>query len=319
VTRAQITGFAVISGARILVPTQLATIEAGVALPVMGTLEVVFELATIGTIVSGKVTASISGGVLDRVGTVSYLSDGKVSATIVGGRADYVGSVGYLMDGRLAGSVYGGRIDYVSTIGSLAEGKVTASISDGRLSASISGGRVDYAGSVGYLMDGRATASISGGFLDSVGTVSYLSGGSLTASICGGSLDYVGTVGVVATLLGTLPVVRRDAVSYTVVVASLAPGASFSSGAFDAIGYPGGIGFSVAYIGGVSTIAGTILYENSRDGISFRPVATVAVYPGQQDDRVFSPTRRYWRFTAVNPSTVEATVEAVVSLMPPGA
>jgi len=243
--RAQITGFAVISGARILVPTQLATIEAGVALPVVGTLDLAVELATIGTIVSGAMTASISGGVFDALGTVDL-------------------------------------------VGSVAEGKVTA--------------------------------SIIGGTLESVGVVGSLqTSGTLPVEIAQSKIPVpVNIQGYAA----TIPVFRRDEIVYTTIIASLSPSTvsgTFISTTIDAQYYAGGVGFSVAYLGGESGVSGTVLIENSYDQINFRPIATIAIGPGEQDDRVYPPTRRYWRFTAVNPSTLSATIEAIISQLPPGA
>jgi len=268
VPRAQISGFAVISGARILVPTQLATIEPGVTLPVVGTLDIAFELATIGTIVSGAVTASIPGGVLDAIGTIGTIQSGNITASVASGALQHVGTV--------------------DLVGSIAEGKVMA--------------------------------SIIGGTLESIGVVGSLqTSGTLPVIIAQSKIQVpVDIQGYAA----TIPVFRRDEIIYTTIIASLSPSTvsgTFTSTTIDAQYYAGGIGFSIAYLGGESGVSGTVLIENSYDQTNFRPIATIAIGPGEQDDRVYSPTRRYWRFTAVNPSTLAATIEAIISQLPPGA
>lgn len=286
-TRAQITGYTVLSGSRILVPSHIATIEPTVRLPVVGTLDIAIELATVGTIVSGNMTASVSSGVLDRVGQV--------------------GTVNLLDTVNRVGSITSGVVDqarFVGTIGTIVGGKVTASVSSGVVD------QARYVGTVGTIVEGKVTASLSSGVIDLA--------------------RYVGTVGVVGSLStsGTLPVsvqgsvqaYIRDQIVYSTIVASLSPSTvsgTYVSPSVDALYYPGGVGFSIAYIG-PSGVSATILIQNSIDNVLYRPVATAVIPSGNQYDAVFSPTRRYMNFVAVNPSTLSATIDAVISLLPPG-
>jgi hypothetical protein len=68
--RAQISGFTVISGSRILVPTEIATIDSAVVLPVTGTVEWVGTIGTIQTVV--------------EVGTIDLVLDIATVQTVVG-------------------------------------------------------------------------------------------------------------------------------------------------------------------------------------------------------------------------------------------
>ena len=123
-------------------------------------------------------------------------------------------------------------------------------------------------------------------------------------------------------VVGTVQTKSADEIKYTTIIASLSPSTvsgTFVSESVDAKFYAGGIGFSIAYISGEPNVSGTVLIENSYDNSAFRAIATITIPSGAQDDRVYSPTRRYWRFTAVNPSTLSATLEAIISQLPPGA
>jgi hypothetical protein len=170
--------------------------------------------------------------------------------------------------------------------------------------------------------------------VDTVDTVGNIESGNITASISAGVLDrvrYTETVDVIGSLQtsGTLPVsvmepatvVIRDQIVYTIILASLSPltvSGTFISPSVDALYYPGGVGFSIAYIAGQNVTA-TALIQNSIDNTLFRTVATAPIARLSQYDAVFSPTRRYMRFIAINYSTLSATIDAVISLMPPGA
>jgi hypothetical protein len=300
-----ITGGIVVVGSRILMPVDLATVRAGFAMPVIGTVhfigtigtietvleigtvELVITTGTVGTIVSGNITASVSSGVLDRVGQV--------------------GTVNLLDTVNRVGSISSGVVDqarFVGTVGTIVEGKVTASVSSGVVD------QARYIGTVGTIVEGKVTASLSSGVVDLA--------------------RYVGTIGVVGSLStsGTLPVsvqgsvqaYIRDQIVYSTIVASLSPSTvsgTYVSPSVDALYYPGGVGFSIAYIG-PSGVSATVLIQNSIDNVTYRNVATIPISPGGQYDYVYSPTRRYWMFTAVNPSTLSATIDAVIALLPPG-
>ena len=301
-----ITGGIVVVGSRILMPVDLATVRAGFAMPVIGTvhfigtigtietileigtIELVITTGTVGTIVSGNITASVSSGVLDRVGQV--------------------GTVNLLDTVNRVGSISSGVVDqarFVGTVGTIVEGKVTASVSSGVVD------QARYIGTVGTIVEGKVTASLSSGVVDLA--------------------RYVGTIGVVGSLStsGTLPVsvqgsvqaYIRDQIVYSTIVASLSPSTvsgTYTSPSVDALYYPGGVGFSIAYIGGEPAVSATILIQNSIDNVTYRNVATIPISPDGQYDSVYSPTRRYWMFTAVNPSTLSATIDAVIALLPPG-
>jgi hypothetical protein len=170
--------------------------------------------------------------------------------------------------------------------------------------------------------------------VETVETVRNIRSGNITASVSAGVLDvvrYTGTVDVIGSLItsGSLPViisesatvVIRDQIVYTTILASLSPSTvsgTFISPSVDALYYPGGVGFSIAYIAG-QNVRATVLIQNSIDNTLFRTIATVPIATLSQYDAVFSPTRRFMRFTAVNYSTLSATIDAVISLMPPGA
>ncbi|MEM4006100.1 MAG: hypothetical protein QXT92_00380 [Nitrososphaerota archaeon] len=218
----------------------------------------------------------------------------------------YIGSVGGTVKVSIPEPVEA-VLDVVSTIGTITSGKIVASISSGVLDR------------VGTIMSGNLAASITGGVLDNlryVGTVGTVMSGRFTASITSGILDYIGTIKHVFSVstIGTIPL----KIDYLQIIASLGPKSEYISNSFDSSYFPGGIGFSISYIAG-ENVSATIFYQNSYDNITFKTVGSVAIPNNCQDDRVFSPTRPYWRFVAINPSAFSATIDAVISLMPPGA
>src|SRR5579875_2952926 len=108
-----VVGFAVIAGSRIVLSSGIAARDASAQIPAIatigtiqfanisvGTVEVVtrsvlLEAGTVGTILSGYVTATIAGGAIGSVGaiaTIGTLRAGNVSATILSGHLDYVGT-----------------------------------------------------------------------------------------------------------------------------------------------------------------------------------------------------------------------------------
>jgi hypothetical protein len=128
--RGQIVGFAVIAGSRIILPTEMATIDSSVSLPSIatvgtiqfanisvgtvevGTVTAVIDLGTIGTIISGYVNVGF-------VGTIGTLQAGSISAT-VSGALDSVGTVGTIQSGNITGSISGGQLSSVGTVGVIA-------------------------------------------------------------------------------------------------------------------------------------------------------------------------------------------------------
>jgi hypothetical protein len=286
-----ITGAIVIVGSRILVPVDIATTRSGFVLPVVGTVSLAEKIGTIETVIDiGTVELLIT------TGTVGTLRSGNVTASVSSGVVDKIGSI-------LSGVLDLAR--HVGTIGTISSGNITASVSSGVVD------QARYVGTIGTIAEGKITASVSDGVL--------------------GLVRYAGTVDVIGSLKtsGTLPVsvrepatvVIRDQIVYTTILASLSPSTvsgTFISPSVDALYYPGGVGFSIAYIAGENVTA-TTLIENSIDNTLFRTVATAPIATLSQYDAVFSPTRRYMRFTAINYSTLSATIDAVISLMPPGA
>ena len=126
--RAQISGFTVLTGSRILVPSQIATIEPGVELPVVGTIEVAIEMATVGTIVAGAITASIEGGVTDLtkyVGTVD--SVGTIKSGVIN-KVEAIDLIGSISEGKVTASISGGILNQVGSI--VTSGTIPISIDD---------------------------------------------------------------------------------------------------------------------------------------------------------------------------------------------
>mgnify|MGYP000477528826 CR=1 FL=1 len=158
-------------------PKQVAVTSDG-KLKISGTIsaELLDSISTIGTIQSGNITA-----------TIPYAQpvQGSITASISAGVIDQVGS---LSDGRISASITSGVVDRIGTI---IEGKVTASISGGQLTASISEGRIT-ASIVGGII--REVGSISSGMMQKIEEIGSISEGRLTASIQGGKLEYVATI-----------------------------------------------------------------------------------------------------------------------------
>src|SRR5579875_3332436 len=86
-----VVGFAVIAGSRIILPAEIATIDASAQIPAIatigtiqfanisvgtvevGTISVLLEAGTVGTILSGYVTATIAGGAIGSVGAIATI------------------------------------------------------------------------------------------------------------------------------------------------------------------------------------------------------------------------------------------------------
>ena len=176
--------------------------------------------------------------------------------------------------------------------------------------------KVAIPGPVEAVIDIVSTVDI----ISTVGTVNVvgsISDGKLTSSIVGGSIAHIGYVGTIGTIMygaaGGAGIVQN--VAYYHEIASLSPSTvsgTYISESFDAILYPGGIGFSVAAIGGPINL----YYQYSQDATVFRNVAAFTLQSGDLDDRIYLPTRRYWRLMAVNTSTLSATIDRVISLYP---
>ncbi|MEM2941426.1 MAG: hypothetical protein QW304_07760 [Thermoproteota archaeon] len=123
-----------------LVPTDVTGTTAVIG-TILGTLKPIESVATIGSILEGKLTASISSGVLTQVSTIA---EGKITASIRSGILDqviFLGTVATVIEGKITASIRSGILDQVrhtGTIGTILSGNVTASISSGSVSADVS-------------------------------------------------------------------------------------------------------------------------------------------------------------------------------------
>ena len=171
-----IAGFAVIAGTRIILPVEVSSIDGSVVLPAIatigtiqfanisvgtvevGTVSVVVETDYIGTLGSIQslppVAASISGGILQDVGTIGTIVSGAVSATITGGNIPFVGTVGTLQAGNVSASITGGQLANVGTVGTIFSPLAIGTILSGVVSATILGGGIPDVGTVGTLLSG---------------------------------------------------------------------------------------------------------------------------------------------------------------------
>lgn len=81
----EITGFAVLAGSRIIVPVEVASLDASAGIPSVGTIGTLLsghintDTGTIGTIISGAITATILSGQLANVGTIGTILSGQVT------------------------------------------------------------------------------------------------------------------------------------------------------------------------------------------------------------------------------------------------
>src|SRR5579875_81313 len=109
-----VVGFAVIAGSRIILPAEIATIDASAQIP---------AIATIGTIQF----ANISVGTVE-VGTISVLLEAGTVGTIVGTirPIESVGTIGTIQSGNVSASLTGGILQDIATIGTIVSGYVSA-------------------------------------------------------------------------------------------------------------------------------------------------------------------------------------------------
>src|SRR5579883_1136042 len=108
-----VVGFAVIAGSRIILPAEIATIDASAQIP---------AIATIGTIQF----ANISVGTVE-VGTISVLLEAGTVGTIVGTirPIESVGTIGTIQSGNVSASITGGILQDIATIGTIVSGYVS--------------------------------------------------------------------------------------------------------------------------------------------------------------------------------------------------
>jgi len=112
-----LTGGIIIVSSRVLVPVDIATLRPNVIIPVTG------SITYVGTVVEGRITASVSGGILNQVASIQSGRITPEGGDI--GSIDILTQVSTIAEGKLTASISGGILTQVSTI---AEGKITASI-----------------------------------------------------------------------------------------------------------------------------------------------------------------------------------------------
>jgi hypothetical protein len=191
--RAQISGYTVISGSRILVPTEIATISSAAILPITGTVEWVGTIGTIQTVV--------------EVGTIDLVLDIATVQTVVG--TIKTQEIGGTITATVLGTVLTDVKQGVGTIGTIISGKVAIAT----LGVEIDPRNIrrltqedDQIGTIGVVGTivgtvktdtlGTISATIFGTVLTSVKeTVGLMQGGTITATILGSistSLDIKG-------------------------------------------------------------------------------------------------------------------------------
>ena len=196
-------GLATITVATVLSPVVITgtvtAIVSGATIEI-GTIITPEQIGTVGTLLAGNVTATVSDGQLADVGTVGTvqaqanlaqaslvgsLAAGNVTATVSGGQLSDVGTVGTILSGAISASITGGNIPVVGTVGTL---QAQANIAVASLVGSL-GSPVGVAGgTIGTLQAGNVTATISGGQVG-VGTILSDQQGS-TATLFAATLFY---------------------------------------------------------------------------------------------------------------------------------
>ena len=86
------------------------------------------DVGTIGTIISGQVTASISAGALADVGTIGTIISGQVTASISSGQLTDVATIGTILAPLSIGTILsplGITVTSIATIGTIQWGQVT--------------------------------------------------------------------------------------------------------------------------------------------------------------------------------------------------
>ncbi|MEM2972676.1 MAG: hypothetical protein QXS50_00820, partial [Candidatus Caldarchaeum sp.] len=120
-------------------------------------------IATLGTVVSGGLTASIQTGRLEHVGTIGTVQAGNVTASITGTLPTSVKeTVGLQPGGTVSATVIGTvTVSVKETVGLTQGGTILASIL-GTLKP------IESVATIGSILEGKLTASISGGVLTQV-------------------------------------------------------------------------------------------------------------------------------------------------------
>jgi hypothetical protein len=262
--RGQIVGFAVIAGSRIILPTEMATIDSSVSLPSIatvgtiqfanisvgtvevGTVTAVIDLGTIGTIISGYVNVGF-------VGTIGTLQAGSISATVSGALSS-VGTVGTIQSGNI--TVSSGALNTVGTVGTIQSGNITGSISGGQLS---SVGTVGVIATIGTIMSGYVSSDqISK--LTNVATNAVITSATIATIVASHLQDLVvdvvyGTVVTGSIITAVIGVEPQTGIKTSTIVAGSWFAGTVVTG--QRIVAPGPLGYEVAVTAYVAT-AGTI-------------------------------------------------------------
>jgi hypothetical protein len=331
--RAQISGFTVISGSRILVPTEIATIDSAVVLPVTGTVEWVGTIGTIQTVVEvGTIDLIIDIATVQTVvGTIKTQEiGGTITATVLGtvltDVKQGVGTIGTIISGKVAIATLGVEIDprnirrltqaddQIGTIGVV--GTIVGTVKTdtlGTISATIFGTVLtSVKETVGLQPGGTITASV-------LGTIKTQEiGGTITASILGTTLVSVKeTVGlmqggtITATILGSISTsLDIKGYKYDILISTILTGtnpATIISNISDIRGYTSKL--ISAYFTG--TTMATILIEASRYSDSAfninYPIGTINVVGTVADGKAYEILTDNWGYlrTIIVVSTID--------------
>jgi hypothetical protein len=264
-----IVGFAVIAGSRIILPAEIATIDATAQIPAIatigtiqfanisigtvevGTVSLVLEAGTIGTILSGAVTATVP-----AIGTIGTIQAGNITASVSGGVLQSIATIGTLQSGNVTASVSGGQLTYVGTIGTIQSGNITGSIANGQLS---SVGTVGVIATIGTIQSGHVSSDqISK--LTNVATNAVITSATIATIVASNLQDLVvdivyGTVVTGSIITAVIGVEPQTGIKTSTIVAGAWFAGTVVTG--QRLVAPGPLGYEVAVTAYVAT-AGTI-------------------------------------------------------------
>src|SRR5579883_1905512 len=95
-----VVGFAVIAGSRIILPAEIATIDASAQIPAIATIGTIqFANISVGTVEVGTISVLLEAG---TVGTIGTIQSGNVSASITGGILQDIATIGTIVSGYVS-------------------------------------------------------------------------------------------------------------------------------------------------------------------------------------------------------------------------
>src|SRR5579875_1436543 len=95
-----VVGFAVIAGSRIILPAEIATIDASAQIPAIATIGTIqFANISVGTVEVGTISVLLEAG---TVGTIRSIQSGNVSASRTGGRLQDIATIGTIVSGYVS-------------------------------------------------------------------------------------------------------------------------------------------------------------------------------------------------------------------------